>query len=245
MSVKDKVVVVTGGASGIGKASSRLLAAHGARVAIADWSGDNANETAREIVAAGGSASAATVDIGDSAAVRAFVEGVAASHGRIDVLLHCAGVCPRKPFLEMTDEDWRDIMRINLDGTFYVTQAVARVMVPRKSGTMILVTSDRGLYGSVDYSHYAATKGGMIALTKSLAMILGRDGITVNGLNPGMTDTPLARAAIKDWEGKRALDVLGTYSKPEEIAEIVLFLSGTAGGFMTGQIVANRMRLGM
>jgi NAD(P)-dependent dehydrogenase (short-subunit alcohol dehydrogenase family) len=245
MPVQDKVVIVTGGASGIGRASSLLLGAHGAKVVVADRSGDEGNRTAREVVGSGGSASAAAVDMADAAAVRGFVDHVVKQHGRIDVLLHCAGVCPRNPFLEMTDEDWHEVLRINLDATFYVTQAVARVMVPQKSGTMILVTSDRGLYGSVDYAHYAASKGGMIALTKSLAMILGKHGITVNGVNPGMTDTPLARTAIANWEEKQNLDVLGTYSKPEEIAEIVLFLAGTADRFMTGQIVANRMRLGM
>jgi NAD(P)-dependent dehydrogenase (short-subunit alcohol dehydrogenase family) len=245
MSVRDKVVIVTGGASGIGLASVLLLGANGARVVIADRDGAAAEAAAGRVAAAGGTAAAVRIDIGDAAGVRAFVARVAQEHGRIDALVHCAGVCPRKPFLEMTDEDWRDIMRINLDGTFYITQAVARAMVPQRSGTMILVTSDRGLYGSVDYAHYAATKGGMIALTRSLAMILGRHGITVNGLNPGMTDTPLARSAIPSWEAKQALDVLGSYSRPEEIAEIVLFLAGTAGRFMTGQIVGNRMRLGM
>lgn len=245
MSVQGKVVLVTGGASGIGKAAALLLAANGAKVVVADCSGDNANTTAREITGKGGIATAAAVDIGKSADVRKFVERVAAEHGRIDVLLHCAGICLRKPFLEMADEDWHETIRINLDGTFFVTQAVAKVMAPRKSGTMILVTSDRGLYGSVDYAHYAASKGGMIGLTKSLAMILGKHGITVNGLNPGMTDTPLARAAIADWDGKQKLDVLGKYSLPEEIAETVLHMAGTAGKYMTGQIVSIRMRLGM
>ena len=109
---------------------------------------------------------------------------------------------------------------------------------------MILLTSDRGLYGSADYAHYAASKGAMIALTKSLAIALGRDGVTVNGLNPGMTDTPLARGAItpESWRAKESYDVMGSHSIPEDIAEIVLFLAGTAGRFMTGQIVATRMR---
>jgi NAD(P)-dependent dehydrogenase (short-subunit alcohol dehydrogenase family) len=109
---------------------------------------------------------------------------------------------------------------------------------------MILVTSDRGVHGSVDYAHYAASKGGMIALTKSLALTMGKYGVTVNALNPGMTDTPLARAAVTQWEEKMALDVLGKYSEPEEIAEMVLFLAGTAGSFMTGQVVGTRMRYG-
>ena len=133
---------------------------------------------------------------------------------------------------------------INLDGTFYVTRSVARAMMAQRSGTMILLTSDRGINGSADYAHYAASKGGMIALMKSLAIALGPHGVTVNGLNPGMTDTPLARGAITDeaWRAKMAVDVLGSYTRPEQVAEIALFLAGTAGGFMTGQPVATRMR---
>jgi NAD(P)-dependent dehydrogenase (short-subunit alcohol dehydrogenase family) len=133
---------------------------------------------------------------------------------------------------------------VNLDGTFYITRDVGRVMAAQRSGTMILVTSDRGVHGSVDYAHYAASKGGMIALTKSLALTMGKYGVTVNALNPGMTDTPLARAAVTQWDEKMALDVLGKYSEPEEIAEMVLFLAGTAGSFMTGQVVGTRMRYG-
>ena len=101
--------------------------------------------------------------------------------GRIDALVHAAGVCPRCPLLDMTDDEWRDVLRINLDGTFYVTRDVARVMAAQRGGTMILLTSDRGVHGSIDYAHHAAAKGGMIALTKSLALTLGKHGVTVNG----------------------------------------------------------------
>mgnify|MGYP003338434090 FL=1 len=183
-------------------------------------------------------------DVGDSAAVANLVSRTIAEYGRIDVLMHAAGICPRNPLLEMSDDDWRAVLRVNLDGTFFVTREVGRVMAAQKSGTMILVTSDRGVHGSVDYAHYAASKGGMIALTKSLALTLGKFGVTVNGLNPGITDTPLARAAVVQWKEKMALDVLGSYSKPEEIAQTILFLAGTAGRFMTGQIVSVRMRYG-
>ena len=245
MTVKDKVVIITGGASGIGLAAAEKLAAEEAKIAIADVDGDKAAATARALTMKGGTATGHKVDIGNSATVRDFVGDVASQHGRIDALVHCAGICPRKPFLDMSDEEWRDVMRINLDGTFFVTQAVARVMAPQKVGTMLLLTSDRGVYGSIDYAHYAATKGGMIALVKSLAMVLGEQGITVNGLNPGLTDTPLGRAANPVWEDKTKLDVLGTHSKPEEIAEIIHFMIGTSATFMTGQIVSNRMRLGM
>jgi NAD(P)-dependent dehydrogenase (short-subunit alcohol dehydrogenase family) len=244
MAVKDKSAIVTGGASGMGRASALLLAAHGAKVVVADRDAGGARKVCGEIVAQGGAAIDVAVDVGNSASVARLVERALATFGSVDVLMHAAGICPRKPILEMSDDDWREVMRVNLDGSFYITRDVARVMVEQKSGTMILVTSDRGVHGSIDYAHYAASKGGMIALTKSLALSLGKHGITVNGLNPGMTDTPLARAAIKEWQEKTQLDVLGRYSLPEEIAEIVLFLADTAGGFMTGQIVGTRMRYG-
>ena len=173
--------------------------------------------------------STCAVDVGDPTAVAAMVVRTVAAFGRIDVLVHGAGVCPRKSLLEMTDDEWRDVLRVNLDGSFYVCRDVGRVMAVQKSGTMILVTSDRGTNGSIDYAHYAASKGGMIALTKSLALALGRYGVTVNALNPGITDTPLARAAVTEWDQKMQLDVLGTYSRPEEIAETILFLAGTGG----------------
>jgi NAD(P)-dependent dehydrogenase (short-subunit alcohol dehydrogenase family) len=244
MTVKDKVVIVTGGASGMGRASALLLGAQGARVVVADNDEAGARSASAQIAAQGGSAVAEGCDVGDPGAVARMVERACSAYGRIDVLLHAAGICPRKPFLEMGNEEWRAVLRVNLDGTFYVTRDVGRVMAAQKSGTMILVTSDRGVHGSIDYAHYAASKGGMIALTKSLALTMGKFGVTVNALNPGVTDTPLARAAVVQWEEKKALDVLGKYSEPEQIAQTVLFLAGTAGEFMTGQIVGVRMRYG-
>jgi NAD(P)-dependent dehydrogenase (short-subunit alcohol dehydrogenase family) len=244
MSVSGSVAIVTGGASGVGRASALLLSANGAKVVVADRDADNARKVKDEIAAGGGSAIAVPVDVGSSAEVAGLVSRTQGEYGRVDILLHAAGICPRKPFMEMTDEDWRDVLRVNLDGTFYITRDVGRVMAAQRSGTMILVTSDRGIHGSVDYAHYAASKGGMIALTKSVALTMGKYGVTVNALNPGMTDTPLARAAVTQWKEKMALDVLGKYSEPEEIAEMVLFLAGTAGSFMTGQIVGTRMRYG-
>lgn len=239
MSLEGKVAIVTGGASGIGKASALLLARHGARVVVFDTNAGGAADVARE---AGGRAVAG--DIGDPAQVSALVRGTVATEGRIDILLHAAGIFPRNPYLDMTDEQWRHVTRVNLDGTFFVTRDVGRVMRDQRAGTMILMTSDRGIHGAADFAHYAASKGGMLALVKSLALTLGRFGVTVNGINPGMTDTPLARGGNPNWEEKLAIDVLGTCSTPEDVAEIVLFLSGTAGRFMTGQVVSTRLRHG-
>jgi len=244
MSVAGKVALVTGGASGMCRAGAVLMARNGARVVVADRDAAGARAVRNEIEAAGGSALDLCVDVGDPQAVAGMVARTVAAFGRIDVLVHGAGICPRKPLLEMTDDEWRAVLRVNLDGSFFVCRDVGRVMAGQGAGTMILVASDRGVNGSIDYAHYAASKGGMIALTKSLALALGKHGVTVNALNPGITDTPLARAAVTEWDQKMKLDVLGTCSRPEEIAETMLFLAGTGGGYMTGQLIGTRMRYG-
>ena len=244
MPVTGKVALVTGGASGMCRAGALLLARHGARVVVADRDVAQARAVREEIEAAHGSAIDVGVDVGDSGAVAAMVARALEAFGRIDVLVHGAGICPRKSLLDMTDDEWRAVLRVNLDGAFYVCRDVGRVMARQRGGTMILVASDRGVHGSIDYAHYAASKGGMIALAKSLALALGRHGVTVNALNPGITDTPLARAAVTEWDQKMQLDVLGTCSRPEEIAETMLFLAGTGGAYTTGQLIGTRMRYG-
>lgn len=244
MSLAGKIAIVTGGASGIGRAASLLLARNGATVIVADRETAQAHALRDEIVRAGGSAIDFACDVSDPKAVGRLVQHTKTTCGKIDVLVHSAGICPRRPFLEMTDEDWRSVLSVNLDGTFFVTRDVGRVMAAQRSGTMILITSDRGVHGSIDYAHYAASKGGMIALTKSLALTMGKFGVTVNAVNPGLTDTPLGRAANPQWQEKMAIDVLGKTSEPAEIAEMILFLAGTGAAFMTGQIVSARMRYG-
>ncbi|HZQ62628.1 MAG TPA: SDR family NAD(P)-dependent oxidoreductase [Casimicrobiaceae bacterium] len=245
MPIRDQVALVTGAASGIGRAAALLLASQGARIVAADRNLPQAQEVCAQIEREGGLAHALEVDVGDPAQVKKLVDAAVQRFERIDALVHSAGICPRCPVLEMSDEAWHDVLRVNLDGTFYVARDVARVMMRQRAGTIILLTSDRGVHGSVDYAHYAAAKGGTIALVKSLAMSLGQYNVTVNGINPGMTDTPLGRAAVAgQWEQKSRMDVLGGYSRPEEIAQIVLFLAETAGTFMTGQIVGTRMRHG-
>ncbi len=244
MSVHEKVALVTGGASGIGRASALLLAQNGADLVVADRDLAGAEATARQIGAQGGRALAFPLDVARPDSVRQAVERTLSAFRKIDILVHCAGVCPRRTVLEMSNEEWREVIGINLDGSFYLARDVGRVMAERGAGTMILLTSDRGVYGSADYAHYAASKGGLIALTKSFAIALGPRGVTVNAINPGFTDTPMARASFTDadWDKRHAFDPLGRHSEPEEIAQTVLFLAGTGGGYMTGQIVTTRMR---
>jgi len=244
--LSGRVALVTGGASGIGLACARLLAHNHAAVAIADRNAAGAEQAADAIAAAGGDALALAVEIGESASVDVMVASTLARYGHIDVLVHCAGVSPRKPVVEMSDDDWHRVIAINLDGTMYVARAVARHMLPRRSGTMILIASDRGLLGQAAKSAYAASKGGVIAFAKSLALELGPYDVTVNALNPGTTDTPLVRAEMPPelWDRRMKEDPLGKLSEPEDVAEIVLFLAGAAGRFMTGQLITTRMRFG-
>ncbi|MCL4764977.1 MAG: SDR family oxidoreductase [Hyphomicrobiaceae bacterium] len=244
MSVESKIAVVTGGASGIGRAVALRLGEKGARVVVADRNLAGAEEVAQCIKAVSGDAMAMHVDVSVPSSVGRMLEETLAGVGQIDALVHCAGICPRCDVLEMDDTEWRMVLGVNLDGAFYVGRAVGRAMAKRGTGTMIMLTSDRGSFGSADYAHYAASKGGLIALTKSLALALGKYGVTVNGINPGFTDTPLARSALteEDWAKRHQSDPLGRHSKPEEIAEIALFLAGVGGRFMTGQIVTTRMR---
>lgn len=244
MSLETKVAVVTGGASGIGRAVSLALASNGARVAVADRNLPGARSVLGAINAIPAEGITVSVDVSVSSTVDQMVEEVLFNFGHIDIVVHCAGICPRCDVLDMDDTKWRSVLGVNLDGAFYVGRAAGRAMVKRRSGTMIMLTSDRGTFGSADYAHYAASKGGLIALTKSFALAFGKHGVTVNAINPGFTDTPLARSALteEDWAKRHQSDPLGRHSEPEEIAEIALFLAGVGGRFMTGQVVTTRMR---
>lgn len=246
VNLQGRVALVTGGASGIGLACARLLARNGAPVAVADRNVSGAEEACAEIAAAGAQALALDVDVASSVSVQTMVDRVIERFGRIDILVHCAGVSPRKSVVDMADDDWHRVIAINLDGTMFVARAVARTMLPRRAGTMVLIASDRGLLGQAAKSAYAASKGGVIAFAKSLALEMGAHGITVNALNPGTTDTPLIRAEMPDAlrEQRMMTDPLGKLSEPEDIAEMVLFLAVPAARFMTGQLMTTRMRFG-
>jgi NAD(P)-dependent dehydrogenase (short-subunit alcohol dehydrogenase family) len=246
VALTDLVALVTGAASGIGRAAARALAREGAAVAACDRNLEGAEAVARELTDSGGRALALALDVADSAAVDAAVERTLAELGPIDVLVNCAGIAPRTPTLELTDDEWRRVVAVNLDGTFYVSRAVGRAMAARGSGTMILIASDRGIYGLAGGAHYAASKAGVVAYAKSLALELGPQGVTVNAVNPGTTDTPLARGTLseEEWQKRWSNDPLGRLSTPEDIAEIVRFLAGPGGRFMTGQLITTRMRFG-
>jgi len=245
-SLAGQAAIVTGAGSGIGRASALALAGEGARVVVADWRGDAAQGVGDAIEARGGRALAVVADVSDPDSVEKLVAQSLEAFGQVDVLLNCAGVSMRQAVLDMSDAEWHRVLGVNLHGTFYCCRAVARHMVARRYGRIINLASDRATFGLVNGAHYAASKGGVIALTKSLALELGRASVTVNAINPGTTDTPMARGTLSDeeWQSRGRQDPLGRFSTPEDIAQLVLFLAGTGGAFMTGQVVTVRMRFG-
>jgi NAD(P)-dependent dehydrogenase (short-subunit alcohol dehydrogenase family) len=246
MSLSGKVAVVTGAGSGIGRAIAQTLGRHGAGVAAADRNLPSVQSLELEMRAQNVTVAPIAVDVSDSSSVDALITQAVSRFGQIDIVAHCAGIAPQGPVLKLTDEAWHRGIGVNLSGAFYLARAAGRVMTERRSGTMVFLASDRGVYGGANCADYAAAKGGVIAFTKSLALELAPCGVTVNAINPGTTDTPLARGNLTEeqWAAKSKSDPLGRFSKPEEIAEIVLFLAQTAGTFMTGQLITTRMRAG-
>jgi NAD(P)-dependent dehydrogenase (short-subunit alcohol dehydrogenase family) len=237
------VALVTGAGSGIGRASALRLAANGARVAIADGAAPCLGQTLSVLPRSGGDVLAIAVEIAVSRSVDEMVDRTVTAFGQLDILVHCAAILRIAPVIEMTDQEWRDVLSVNLDGTFFVSRAAAREMAKRKSGKIILMTSDRGIYGHPTRSSYATSKGGIIAFLKSLAREVGPLGITVNGLNPGQTDTPMMRSSTSQEriDARAKSDPLGRIGTVEDAAEMVLFLSTNGGEIMTGQVVTVRM----
>jgi len=245
-SLAGQIAVVTGGGSGIGRAAALALAGENARVVVADVRAEAAGLVSDEIRAKGGEALAVATDVSDAAAVEKLVATTLDTFGQIHVLFNSAGISLRRSVVEMTDAEWHRVLGINLHGTFYCCRAIGRHMAERGYGRIVNMASDRATFGMVNGAHYAASKGGVISLTKSLALELGPSGVTVNAINPGTTDTPMARGTLSDaeWQSRARQDPLGRFSTPENIARLVLFLAGPGGEFMTGQVVTVRMRFG-
>ncbi|HUG53944.1 MAG TPA: 3-oxoacyl-ACP reductase family protein [Vicinamibacteria bacterium] len=241
LSLEGRTALVTGGGRGIGRAVSILFGRLGARVAVNYVSDEEAAEaTAREVRSHGVEAVAVRADLSRPAQADELLEQVVARLGPLDVLVVNHGIWRHAPILEMTPESWRDTMSVNLDGAFAVCQAAARHMVPRGTGAMVLVASTAGQRGEAEYAHYAATKGALIAFTRSLAAELAPHGIRVNAVAPGWVLTDMTRAVLEGPEGPRALSAipLGRAARPEEIAGPVAFLASPLASYMYGEVLA-------
>lgn len=234
----DKVIIVTGGAGGIGSEICRGLAADGLNVVVADYAKDVADQIATEIRERNGEATAVQVDVGDRQSVAHMVQQTLEKYGRIDFLLNGAGVMTRVPVVDMAEEEWDRVIRINLKGTFLCSQAAAKQMIPKKEGRILSIASGRGVAGQARASHYAASKAGIIAFSKSLAAELAPYDITVNAICPGATDTAMSRAGSTADEFKKREAIpplLDGLTQKDEIVGLVRYLLSDATRFVTGQ----------
>lgn len=235
MSLKGKTAVVTGGGSGIGRACAVQLARDGAAVAVWDLNGDAAAETVGLIEAEGNRASAYTGDASARDSIAGILVRIRAELGPVLVLVNNAGITGFVPFLDITPEALERMYRVNLMGPFFMTQACIPDMIAAGWGRIVNISSSSAQTGSKGMSHYASSKGGVIALTKALAVEYADRGITVNNIPPGFIDTPMLRGAPINVEATSASSPMKRAGKPEDIAAGCSFLASEAAGYITGQ----------
>ncbi len=238
----SRVAVVTGGASGIGLGVARQLIADGDHVAILDRNGKAAADAAAELQGQGAKAVAVEVDVAERRSVEAAFTEVRAELGPIEILVTSAGIEAFDPVLDIKPDTWDRILAVNLTGTFSCVQATVPDMLAAGWGRIVTISSSSAQSGAPNMTHYAASKGGVIGLTKSLAVELARNGITVNTIAPSLVDTPMARAAeaAGDFPGVDVVGPmvpLGRAGTPQDIAAACSFLCSDGGGYITGQIV--------
>ena len=233
-SLNGKVVLVTGAGRGIGRAIAERFADAGSAVAVNDVDGDSAAATAEAITGRGGTAMAAPADVSDSVQVGAMVDGVTTKHGRIDVLVNNAGiVSPTLHFFEATEEWWRRIVDVNLTGHFLVSHPVARIMAKAGGGSIVNMSSGGATRAHRSFTAYDATKGGIEALTRAMALDLGPYNIRVNALVPGAIDTSGMTADERALRGENV--PLGRIGEPLDLAGAALFLASDEAAYITGE----------
>ena len=246
MKLKRKTAIVTGGGSGIGRATALALGLEGANVAVADIAVDNAKRVSDEVAATGfASAIACPVDLTKKTEVEQMVQRVLQEFGQIDILVNCAGWDRLEPFIESNEETWDKILAINFKSVLHTVKAVLPHMIERGSGKIISIASDAGRVGSSWEAVYSGAKGAVIAFSKTLARETARYNINVNVVCPGMTDTPLMQAIRAQSEKtQKIVDAVikatpfRRAARPEEIASMVVFLASGDSDFMTGQTIS-------
>lgn len=231
-----KVAVVTGAARGIGQAIAQRLAAEGADVALCDLQADWLEQSAALVEAAGRKALKLAVDVSDGAAVNACIGEVVKVFGRVDILINNAGITKDTLLVRMSDEDWDAVMDVNLKGAFLFSRAVARPMMKQRSGAIVNIASISGIIGTPGQANYAASKAGLIALTKSSANELAARGVRANAIAPGFISSKMTDALSDEVREQYLSRIpLGRFGSVEDIANATIFLVSEGSAYMTGQ----------
>ena len=248
INLTGKIAVVTGAGRGIGAAIAGAFAKAEAEIVVADLDNRRAQQTADRLTGLGRRALAVTADVGVPGQVTQLFDIVRAEFGRLDILVNNAGVWFRKPFLDISDSEWDLVLTTNLKGTFLCTQEAARIMMPQKHGCIINIVSHAGLfYSRGQGAHYAASKAGIIQLTRVLAFELGPFQIRINAIAPGGINTAASPDVIPEATVSResASNPLGRRGEPDDIAHAALFLASPMASFVTGQtLVVNGGSIG-
>jgi len=233
---KDKVVIVTGGAQGIGKSISEEFAKRKAKIVIFDVKEEVLAETQKEL-SSYSLIDSFLVDVTDFSQVEDTVKKVIDKHSRVDILVNNAGITKDNIILRLSEEEWDKVLAVNLKGAFNCTKAVIKFMLKQKEGAIINISSIIGLRGNVGQANYAASKAGLIAFTKSVAREVGSRNIRVNAIAPGFIMTKMTENLPEKIKDKMLEDIaLKRFGKPQEVAGVVLFLASSLASYITGQV---------
>ncbi len=238
--LENKVALVTGAGRGIGRAIAIALAKEGAEVVVNyNGSEERAKEVKQTIEENGGKASIYKCNVSDFEACEAMIKDIVKEHGRLDILVNNAGITKDGLIMKMKEEDFDSVLNVNLKGTFNTIRHSARQMLRQKSGKIINISSVSGILGNAGQANYAASKAGVIGLTKTMARELGSRGITVNAIAPGFVDTEMTGVLSEEIRENACRQIiLGRFGKPEDIANVAVFLVSDKADYITGQVIS-------